>query len=171
MGGCVCARARACVGALVHAWGLPHVDAPGEAEAMCAALVAAGLADAVVSTDVDALLFGAPRQYRECRMQGLPHVDAPGEAEAMCAALVAAGLADAVVSTDVDALLFGAPRQYRECRMQDLGAAALSKRPTSYLLVLPKPIKGGDGDEAEAKEFAEAYTEVEKKVKSAQILF
>mgnify|MGYP001807617943 CR=1 FL=1 len=36
---------------------------------MCAALVAAGLADAVVSSDVDALLFGAPRQYRECRMQ------------------------------------------------------------------------------------------------------
>ena len=57
------------------------------------------------------------------------------------------------------------------CPSQDLGAAALSKRPTSYLLVLPKPIKGGDGDEAEAKEFAEAYTEVEKKVKSAQILF
>ncbi|PNW71840.1 hypothetical protein CHLRE_16g690500v5 [Chlamydomonas reinhardtii] len=54
---------------------------------------------------------------------------------------------------------------------EDLGAAALSKRPTSCLLVLPKPIKGGDGDEAEAKEFAEAYTEVEKKVKSAQIVF
>ena len=45
------------------------MDAPGEAEAMCAALVSAGLGDAVVSSDVDALLFGAPRQYRECRMQ------------------------------------------------------------------------------------------------------
>lgn len=54
---------------------------------------------------------------------------------------------------------------------EDLGAAALSKRPTSCLLILPKPIKGGDGDEEEAKEFAEAYSEVEKKVKAAQIVF
>lgn len=57
------------------------------------------------------------------------------------------------------------------CVCQDLGAAALSKRPTSCLLILPKPIKGGDGDEEEAKEFAEAYSEVEKKVKAAQIVF
>ncbi|PNH04466.1 H/ACA ribonucleoprotein complex subunit 2 [Tetrabaena socialis] len=54
---------------------------------------------------------------------------------------------------------------------EDLGAAALSKRPTSCLLILPKPIKGGDGDEAEAKEFAEAYSEVEKKLKAAAVVF
>ncbi|GFR53187.1 hypothetical protein Agub_g15935 [Astrephomene gubernaculifera] len=54
---------------------------------------------------------------------------------------------------------------------EDLGAAALSKRPTSCLLILPKPLKGGEGDEAEAKEFAEAYNEVEKKVKASQIVF
>ncbi len=35
--------------------------------------------------------------------------------------------------------------------------------------MLPKPIKGGDGDEAEAKEYAEAYAEVEKKVKASQV--
>jgi H/ACA ribonucleoprotein complex subunit 2 len=62
--------------------------------------------------------------------------------------------------------------QYPHCPPpQDLGAAALSKRPTSCLLILPKPLKGSDGDEAEAKEFAEAYTELEKKVKAAQIVW
>ncbi|KAG2492208.1 hypothetical protein HYH03_009454 [Edaphochlamys debaryana] len=54
---------------------------------------------------------------------------------------------------------------------EDLGAAALSKRPTSCLLVLPKPLKGGEGDDEDAKEFAEAYAEIEKKVKSAQVVF
>lgn len=61
---------------------------------------------------------------------------------------------------------------------EELGAAALSKRPTSCMLLLPKapPRKAGkdgkdggkDGkedDEAEAKEVAEAYAECEKKIK------
>lgn len=53
--------------------------------------------------------------------------------------------------------------------LQELGAAALSKRPTSCMLILPKPAKagaGGGGDDA--KEFEEAYGEVEKKVKAAE---
>lgn len=50
--------------------------------------------------------------------------------------------------------------------VQELGAAALSKRPTSCMLVLPKPPKGG-ADDDEAKEFAEAYGEAEKKVRAA----
>lgn len=54
--------------------------------------------------------------------------------------------------------------------LQDLGAAALSKRPTSCMLVLPKPIKGG-ADDDEAKEFGEAYAEVEKKIKAAMPVF
>jgi len=48
---------------------------------------------------------------------------------------------------------------------QELGASGLSKRPTSCMLILPKPPKGGADDE-EAKEFAEAYSEVEKKLKT-----
>lgn len=57
---------------------------------------------------------------------------------------------------------------------EELGAAALSKRPTSCMLLLPKappPRKSKDGkevkeeDEAEAKEVAEAYAECEKKIK------
>jgi len=54
---------------------------------------------------------------------------------------------------------------------EELGAAALSKRPTSCMLVLPKaPLRkaGSEApkdDEAEAKEVAEAYAECEKKMK------
>lgn len=46
---------------------------------------------------------------------------------------------------------------------EELGASGLSKRPTSCMLILPKPPKGG-ADDDEAKEFAEAYSEVEKKL-------
>ncbi|KXZ54462.1 hypothetical protein GPECTOR_4g1013 [Gonium pectorale] len=53
---------------LLDELGVPHVDAPGEAEAMCAALVACGLASGAVTSDVDALLFGAGAVYRECRL-------------------------------------------------------------------------------------------------------
>ena len=53
---------------------------------------------------------------------------------------------------------------------QDLGAAALSKRPTSCMLILPKPPKGG-ADDDEQKEFTEAYDEVAKKIKSSAVAF
>ncbi|WIA13454.1 hypothetical protein OEZ86_006730 [Tetradesmus obliquus] len=50
---------------------------------------------------------------------------------------------------------------------EELGASGLSKRPTSCMLILPKPVKGGK-DDAEQKEFDEAYGEVEKKIKGAE---
>lgn len=54
---------------------------------------------------------------------------------------------------------------------QELGAAALSKRPTSCMLILPKPPKAGAaGDAAEAAEFDEAYAEIEKKVKASEVV-
>jgi len=49
---------------------------------------------------------------------------------------------------------------------EDLGAAALSKRPTSCMLILPQPPKG-PVDAEEQKEYAEAYAEAEKKIKAA----
>lgn len=52
---------------------------------------------------------------------------------------------------------------------EELGASALSKRPTSCMLIMPKPAKGGAADGDDAKEFAEAYAEVEKKVKAAEL--
>jgi len=51
---------------------------------------------------------------------------------------------------------------------EDLGAAGLTKRPTSCMMVLPKPAKGsGDGDE----EFAGEYKDVAKRVQAVQVVW
>lgn len=49
--------------------GIPVVQAPGEADAMCGALVAAGLADASASLDVDVLVFGSHTNYKQLSLQ------------------------------------------------------------------------------------------------------
>lgn len=54
---------------------------------------------------------------------------------------------------------------------EELGAAGLTKRPTSCMLVLPKPQKGEMPKDDEAKEYTEAFAEVEKKIKAAAITF
>mmetsp|Transcript_17005 Transcript_17005/g.48587 ORF Transcript_17005/g.48587 Transcript_17005/m.48587 type:complete len:785 (+) Transcript_17005:1100-3454(+) len=55
---------QAQVRALLDSLGVPWVNAEGEAEATCAALASAGACDFVATTDVDALLFGAPKVLR-----------------------------------------------------------------------------------------------------------
>mmetsp|Transcript_25374 Transcript_25374/g.70981 ORF Transcript_25374/g.70981 Transcript_25374/m.70981 type:complete len:148 (-) Transcript_25374:77-520(-) len=47
---------------------------------------------------------------------------------------------------------------------EELGAAGQTKRPTSCMLVLPKPLKGEEDD----AEYKETYEEVFKKVKAQQ---
>lgn len=54
---------------------------------------------------------------------------------------------------------------------EELGQAGLTKRPTSCMLILAKPLKGDMPTDEEAKEFTELYEEVHKKVKASQILF
>ena len=44
--------------------GFPHITAPGEAEAECALLQREGVVDAVLSEDVDTLMFGCTRHLR-----------------------------------------------------------------------------------------------------------
>jgi flap endonuclease GEN len=51
------------VAAILEAMGLPVIQAPGEAEATCAALCSAGIVDGVASFDGDTLLFGAETVY------------------------------------------------------------------------------------------------------------
>jgi len=51
--------------------------------------------------------------------------------------------------------------------VQELGAAGLTKRPTSCMLILPKPAKGGEED----AEFDQAYAEAVKRVKAVQPVF
>lgn len=52
-----------CIEALFRALGLPVLHAPGEAEALCAALQCTGLVDACATKDSDALVFGATHVF------------------------------------------------------------------------------------------------------------
>ncbi len=45
-------------------FGLPHLVAPGEAEAQCAYMESSGQVEGVLTDDNDALLFGAHTLYR-----------------------------------------------------------------------------------------------------------
>jgi DNA excision repair protein ERCC-5 len=49
---------------LLTAFGIPWVSAPADAEAQCAFLCAAGLADGVISDDSDTLIYGSPIVFR-----------------------------------------------------------------------------------------------------------
>ena len=49
--------------------GLPVVQAPGEGEAMCAALNEAGLVHACATCDGDVLLFGAQTTFHTLKLQ------------------------------------------------------------------------------------------------------
>lgn len=53
----------------------------------------------------------------------------------------------------------------------ELGQAGLTKRPTSCMLILPKPIKGDLPTDADGKEYKELYEDVFAKVKGVQIVF
>ncbi len=56
------------------------------------------------------------------------------------------------------------------CCMQELGAAGLTKRPTSCMLVMPKALKGAVDNE-ESKEFETGFEDVAKRVKAVQPIF
>ncbi len=54
---------------------------------------------------------------------------------------------------------------------EELGQAGLTKRPTSCMLIMPKPVKGELPKDDDAKEYSELYEEVFKKVKAVQPIF
>lgn len=56
--------------ALLKLFGFPYHDAPGEAEAECAILQQQGVVDAVLSEDVDTLMFGCGITFRNWSAQG-----------------------------------------------------------------------------------------------------
>ncbi|KAI9761542.1 MAG: hypothetical protein M4579_000933 [Chaenotheca gracillima] len=55
---------------LLDLFGFPHYVAPGEAEAECALLQRTGIVDAVLSEDVDALMFGCGVSLRNWSSEG-----------------------------------------------------------------------------------------------------
>lgn len=54
---------------------------------------------------------------------------------------------------------------------EELGQAGLTKRPTSCMLILPKPVKGKSEDDDDSKDFKESFEDVRSKVKAAQVVF
>lgn len=55
---------------LIRLFGLPVLDAPGEAEAECALLQRHGIVDAVLSEDVDTIMFGCTKTLRNWSSEG-----------------------------------------------------------------------------------------------------
>lgn len=51
---------------------------------------------------------------------------------------------------------------------EELGVACMTKRPTSCMLILPKPAKGSGDDD---KDFKSSYDDVSRKVKALQPVF
>ncbi|XP_071104910.1 uncharacterized protein [Haliotis cracherodii] len=69
------ARLRECC-QLLDLLGIPYIHSRGEAEAMCAALDAAGLVDACITDDGDVFLYGARTVYKNFTMNNKdPHVE------------------------------------------------------------------------------------------------
>ncbi|KAH6676174.1 hypothetical protein F5X68DRAFT_116155, partial [Plectosphaerella plurivora] len=62
---------------LIRLFGLPIHDAPGEAEAECALLQQRGIVDAVLSEDVDTMMFGCTRTLRNWTAEGKRGSTAP----------------------------------------------------------------------------------------------
>ncbi len=55
---------------------------------------------------------------------------------------------------------------------EELGAAGLTKRPTSCILLMPKPWKQAkDADKDEVEKYEESYGEIDKKAKSIAPVF
>lgn len=62
---------------LIQAFRFPHHTAPGEAEAECAMLQKQGLVDAVMSQDVDAIMFGSALTLRDWSKEASKHNKSP----------------------------------------------------------------------------------------------
>ncbi|KAK4943916.1 hypothetical protein LTR10_016632 [Elasticomyces elasticus] len=62
---------------LFQAFRFPHHTAPGEAEAECAMLQRNGLVDAVMSQDVDAIMFGSTLTLRDWSKEASKHNKSP----------------------------------------------------------------------------------------------
>ncbi|KAK3298028.1 uncharacterized protein B0H64DRAFT_340108 [Chaetomium fimeti] len=85
------AVARAMAKRLIRLFGFAMHDAPGEAEAECALLEQQGVVDAVLSEDVDTIMFGCRKTLRNWSAEGTKGSKTPTHVSMYDAAAVAAG--------------------------------------------------------------------------------
>ncbi|KAL2135801.1 hypothetical protein VTI74DRAFT_6867 [Chaetomium olivicolor] len=76
---------------LIRLFGFATHDAPGEAEAECALLEQQGVVDAVLSEDVDAIMFGCRKMLRNWSAEGTKGAKTPTHVSLYDARAVAAG--------------------------------------------------------------------------------
>ncbi|KAH0542774.1 hypothetical protein FGG08_002822 [Glutinoglossum americanum] len=76
---------------LLQLFGFPFIIARGEAEAECALLQREGIVDAVMSEDVDTLMFGCGRSMRNWSSEGVRGSNAPTHVSIYDASKIAAG--------------------------------------------------------------------------------
>lgn len=76
---------------LIRLFGFAYHEAPGEAEAECALLEQQGVVDAVLSEDVDTIMFGCRRTLRNWSAEGTKGSKSPTHVSLYDAAAVAAG--------------------------------------------------------------------------------
>ncbi|KAG7285576.1 hypothetical protein NEMBOFW57_010205 [Staphylotrichum longicolle] len=76
---------------MIRLFGFAAHDAPGEAEAECALLQQQGVVDAVLSEDVDTIMFGCQRTLRNWSAEGQKGSKTPTHVSMYDAAAVAAG--------------------------------------------------------------------------------
>lgn len=79
---------------LLKLFGFPFHTAPGEAEAECALMQKAGLVDAVMSEDVDTLMFGSTMTMRNWSSEGIRGNKSPTHINLYTAAAVKEGTAN-----------------------------------------------------------------------------
>ena len=76
---------------LFELFGFPYIHAPGEAEAECAVLQQRGIVDAVLSEDVDTLMFGCTLHLRNWTSEGARGNKAPTHVDVYRAAEIKSG--------------------------------------------------------------------------------
>eukprot|EP00887_Chlorella_sp_A99_P003372 scaffold7.g3372.t1 len=135
------------VGDLLKELGLPVIQAPGEAEAACAALQAAGAVDACASFDSDTLLYGAETVYHTLKLSTNDLKNCEVQRVSMTSVRAQLGIAaGGTRALAVIAMLAGS--DYDLDGAQGVGSAGA--------LAVARHLIGGDADDARVLERLEA---------------
>ncbi|KAL8945759.1 MAG: hypothetical protein Q9222_007745 [Ikaeria aurantiellina] len=84
---------------LLQLFGFPYHNAPGEAEAECALLQKEGIVDAVLSEDVDTLMFGCTHHLRNWSSENVRGNKVPTHVNVLKPDIIGGNIADSQTST------------------------------------------------------------------------